>query len=258
MFRIIETELCKLKRYHIVWAGVFLMLLSILLTLFTSTADNGEIWTFSILVEQVIKNNTTMIFPMCITLIAGYIIMREERDDTLKSIVTIPISYRSLLCGKLAACAVISVFFGVCCAVFTVVAECIVGFGGFEIAMIPQVFFEITVNCFFLYIAVLPVIVISAQIAGGHMLGVVFAFAYGYGGMFVGNNMTLTNIYPIMASLGMIDYRSYDEAVHWNMPLCALSLCAMLALSMAVVMLTKVRETKKVKKRESAVRKKGW
>jgi len=69
MFRMIRTEIWKLKRYHIIWAGVFLMLLSVLLTIFSTTALDGTYWTFEHFAEQVIKNNVTMIFPMCITLI---------------------------------------------------------------------------------------------------------------------------------------------------------------------------------------------
>lgn len=82
MFRIVKTEIWKLKRYHMIWAGVFLMLLSVLLTLFSTTALDGTDWTFSYFTEQVIKNNFSMIFPMCITLLGGYIIAREERDDS--------------------------------------------------------------------------------------------------------------------------------------------------------------------------------
>ena len=69
MLRMIKTELWKLKRYHILWAGVLLMALSVLLALFSSTAQDGSVWTFPFLVEQVIKNNATTIFPVCITLI---------------------------------------------------------------------------------------------------------------------------------------------------------------------------------------------
>ncbi len=104
MAQIIKTELWKLKRYHVLWAGVLLMLLSVVLTLFTSTANDGSLWTFSFFAEQVIKNNTTTIFPVCITLIAGYMISRKETNDTLKSIITIPVAYRNLLCGKLIVC----------------------------------------------------------------------------------------------------------------------------------------------------------
>lgn len=92
MRTIVKTELLKLKRYHIIWAGIALMLLSVLLTLFTSMANDGSVWDFRYLIEQVIKNNMSMIFPMCIALIAGYIISREEKDDVLKNIITIPIS----------------------------------------------------------------------------------------------------------------------------------------------------------------------
>lgn len=112
MYRIIKTELWKLKRYHIIWAGILLMLLSVGITLFASTALDGTVWTFPHLVERVIQNNTTTIFPMCITLIAGYIIAREKSDDTLKSIMTIPVSYPALIGGKLIVCGFLSVFLG--------------------------------------------------------------------------------------------------------------------------------------------------
>ena len=107
MVRIIKTEFYKLKRYHILWAGVALMLLSVLLTLFTSMANDGSVWDFAYLTEQVIKNNMSMIFPMCISLIAGYMISREQTDDTLKNILTVPVSFKRLLTGKLIVCGVL-------------------------------------------------------------------------------------------------------------------------------------------------------
>ena len=81
MLVLLKTEFWKLKRYHMVWAGVFLMLLSVLLTVFSTTAQDGSVWTFSFFVEQVLKNNITTIFPMCIALITGYIISREGTDE---------------------------------------------------------------------------------------------------------------------------------------------------------------------------------
>ena len=108
----IKTELWKLKRYHMIWAGVLLMLLSVLLTVFATTALDGTVWTFSFFVEQVLKNNITTIFPMCIALITGYIINREGTDDTLKSILTIPVSFPALLFGKLTVCGLLSLFLG--------------------------------------------------------------------------------------------------------------------------------------------------
>ena len=55
MLVMMKTELWKLKRYHMIWAGVLLMLLSVLLTVFSTTALDGTVWTFPFFAEQVIK-----------------------------------------------------------------------------------------------------------------------------------------------------------------------------------------------------------
>lgn len=44
--------------------------------------------------------------------IAGYIIAREKSDDTLKSIITIPVSYPALIGGKLIVCGFLVRIFG--------------------------------------------------------------------------------------------------------------------------------------------------
>ena len=52
MFRVIKTEFLKLRRYFILWIGVSLMLLTVLVTLFTSLAEDGMVWDFLFLYEQ--------------------------------------------------------------------------------------------------------------------------------------------------------------------------------------------------------------
>lgn len=130
MFRVIKTEFLKLRRYFILWIGVSLMLLTVLVTLFTSMAEDGMVWDFLFLYEQVIKNFATLIFPMCITLITGYMISREYTDDTLKNIVVIPISFRKLMAGKLVVSAVLSLIMGMVCFLFTVAGAFIMGYDG--------------------------------------------------------------------------------------------------------------------------------
>lgn len=259
MVRIIKTEFYKLKRYHILWAGVALMLLSVLLTLFTSMANDGSVWDFAYLTEQVIKNNMSMIFPMCISLIAGYMISREQTDDTLKNILTVPVSFKRLLTGKLIVCGVLSIVFGLICSLFTVIAELIVGFPGFHFSLILQAVLQITAVNFFLYLAVLPIIIITSRKSSSFLIGVIVAFVYGYGGMFAAGNMTLANIYPITASLGMIHYRSYDAAVRWNTVTCMVSLVIVVAISAILILCMKEKEPKQVKKKaKKAAPKKGW
>ena len=259
MLRMVKTEIWKLKRYHMIWAGVLLMLLSVCLTVFSTTALDGTVWTFSFFAEQVIKNNVIMIFPMCIALIAGYIIAREGNDDTLKSILTIPVSYRNLLWGKLFVCALLSLFFGLVSAAFTVIADLMMGFPGISVASVLQTFIQMILNCLFLYIAVMPVIAFAARIPNGQMIGTIIAFVYGYCGMFASGNAALANIYPVTASLGFISYRSYDSAVHWNVCICLLSMVAALAVSAVFILTAKGNvPVKKVKKQKKPAAKKGW
>jgi len=259
MVRIVKTEFYKLKRYHILWAGVALMLLSVLLTLFTSMANDGSVWDFAYLTEQVIKNNMSMIFPMCISLIAGYMISREQTDDTLKNILTVPISFKKLLTGKLIVCGVLSIIFGLICSLFTIIAEMIVGFPGFEISLALKAALQITAVNFFLYLAVLPIIALTCRRAGSFLVGVIIAFVYGYGGMFAAGNMTLANLYPITASLGMVGYRSYDTAVNWNIGTCSCSLALAVVISAILILCMKEREAPQTKKKAKKVAsKKGW
>lgn len=201
----------------------------------------------------------SMIFPMCISLIAGYMISREQTDDTLKNILTVPVSFKRLLTGKLIVCGVLSIVFGLICSLFTVIAELIVGFPGFHFSLILQAVLQITAVNFFLYLAVLPIIIITSRKSSSFLIGVIVAFVYGYGGMFAAGNMTLANIYPITASLGMIHYRSYDAAVRWNTVTCMVSLVIVVAISAVLILCMKEKEPKQVKKKaKKAAPKKGW
>lgn len=203
--------------------------------------------------------------------ISGYFAEEEKRFaipynmvlasnvDTLKSIMTIPVSYPALIGGKLIVCGFLSVFLGMASTFFTVAAELLVGFPGFSVTAVIQALIQITLNTLFLYIAVTPIIAFTARIPNGHMIGVILAFVYGYGGMFAAGNMSLANLYPITASMGLIQYRSHDAAVHWNIGLCSLSMIVVLLISVAIVVTTKnVSSAKVVKKPKKTALKKGW
>ena len=223
----------KLKRYFIVWIGVSLMLLTVLLTLFTTMADDGMVWDYQFLFEQVVKHFVTMIFPMCITLISGYMISREYTDDTLKNIETLPISFRKLLAGKLIVSAILSLFLGIVCFVFTVIANFIMGYDGF--ALIPALtgLVQMALLGFFLYLTMLPIIVLTSRHKGSFLVGVIVAFVYGFIGMFA--NGTLQSIYPVSAALGLINYRAGAEGVMWNKGLCFISILIMCAIGIALM-----------------------
>ena len=103
-------------------------------------------------------------------------ISREGTDDTLKNILTVPLSFSALLAGKLAVCGLLSLFLGIVSTVFTVTASSLLGFPGGDFPAVMQAGLQITFNCLFLYIAVLPIIAIAARIPNGD-LGVILGAA---------------------------------------------------------------------------------
>lgn len=244
MVIIIKTEFVKLKRYFIIWIGVSLMLLTVLLTLFTTMADDGMVWDFQFLFEQVVKNFVTMIFPMCITLISGYMISREYTDDTLKNIETLPISFQKLLAGKLIVSAVLSLFLGAVCFAFTVIANFIMGYDGF--ALLPAItgLVQMTLLGFFLYLTMLPIIVLTSRQKGSFLVGVIVAFVYGFIGMFA--NGALQSIYPVTAALGIINYRAGAEGIAWNIGLCFISVLTMCAVGIALMFIKSKPQEKEI------------
>ena len=71
--------------------------------------------------------------------------------------------------------------------------------------------------------------------------------------------MTLANLYPITASLGMVGYRSYDTAVNWNIGICSCSLALAVVISAILILCMKEREATQTKKKTKKVAlKKGW
>ena len=118
---------------------------------------------------------------------------------------------------------------------------------------------QITAVNFFLYLAVLPIIALTCRKAGSFLVGLIISFVYGYGGMFAAGNVTLANLYPITASLGMVGYRSYDTAVNWNIGTCFCSLVFAVVISAILILCMKEREATQTKKKVKKVApKKGW
>ena len=134
MGNIISTELLKIKRYSVVKAGLVKMSLSVLMSCFYSTASTNKVWDFQYFIQQVIISNCTLFFPIIITLVAVYIISRETTDDTLKSILTVPISYKKLLIAKFWLLLFLTIVFSIFNALLSI---CFNAFLGFSVNVKP-------------------------------------------------------------------------------------------------------------------------
>ena len=152
--------------------------------------------------------------------------------------------------------AILSLFLGIVCFVFTVIANFIMGYDGF--ALIPALtgLVQMALLGFFLYLTMLPIIVLTSGYKGSFLVGVIVAFVYGFIGMFA--NGTLQSIYPVSAALGLINYRAGAEGVMWNKGLCFISILIMCAIGIALMFVKQKPEKREAKKTQHTAPKKGW
>ena len=87
MICIIKAEFIKLKRLHILLIGMIGMTFPSILSIFTQKVSIPEKqirnFDFTTLFNHTLWNSTTIFMPVIFTLIGGYLINREYKDDTL-------------------------------------------------------------------------------------------------------------------------------------------------------------------------------
>lgn len=167
MTAIIKTEFQKMKRYHILLIALIGMFCSPLLSAFFTVCHEqcikGPLLCLAALLESTIWGNAQIFLPVMITLTGGYLINREYTDDTLKNILTVPVSFHRFLWGKLLTSGILAVGFGI----YSFFAAIIVGF----FAGLPKAGFSVLTGYFFqmaglsvcIYIVVLPLLIMTAE-----------------------------------------------------------------------------------------------
>ena len=100
---------------------------------------------------------------------------REYTDDTLKNILTIPLSFRKFLAGKLAAVGLLAILMGVYSLLATVIVGLVAGLSGFGGLVLLKGLLQMIGLSIAIYIVVLPLIGICGRRPGMFMSGSVFA-----------------------------------------------------------------------------------
>ena len=85
---------------------------------------------FSTLFENVVWGNTQMFFPISLVMIGSWLIDRESTHDTLKNIMTIPVSMPKMLGAKLFWVGILAVLLGIYSVGVTLLTGLTVGLSG--------------------------------------------------------------------------------------------------------------------------------
>lgn len=235
LLKCIFTEFAKLKRYSVLWVGVAVVLCSTLLAAIQSASEGGAI-PYAVFSGNVIWNNFSLAFPFFIVLLGGFLIDREYTDDTLKDLLTVPVSFGQMLLSKLIVTGILTVLFGLLSFVSAVLAGLIIlRCGGFSPAALGVSLVQLVGVAFFNFLAVSPLIAGFGRKRGAFFIGVGIAFFYGFCGIFMAGN-GLPDVYPITAGLGIVGYTGQTGSGGTPLTGHPLTGCAVLALMVGITL----------------------
>lgn len=220
--KMIRLELLKLRRTSLLWVGVAAGMLAILVSFYLAAADRMTQYTVSIFMGNIVANNQSSLFPFVAVLTVGRMMEWERTSHTLRGILTVPVDFSALLTAKLEAGVPLTLGYSLLQWVLGVGCCLVLHLPGLQAGALLGDLLVLACSNLCVYIAVLPVIALSAQFAGGYLAGTVFAVFYGFCSIFA-NSHGFTALYPVCACnllLGLAD----------DAPTPARRLCALLSL----------------------------
>ena len=141
-----------------------------------------------------------MILPISLVMIGGWLIDRENTHDTMKNLLTVPVSYLKLLGGKLAVTGLLSLLFGLYSVAVTVLTGTLAGLPGLTPGVILQQGGQVVAAALTTFLVCMPMILIFGQMRGAYLGGSILTFFLGYCILFFKSGFLLS-AYPFSAAL---------------------------------------------------------
>ena len=258
MIDIIFTEIGKLKRYPILKAGLIVVILSDLFGFVPVLANDGVRKDFTLLMNNILESNCVYFFPAMIILIGGFIARREYTDDTLENILTVPVSLRKLLLGKVFVLFFMTILFSAFSVLSGILLCFAAGLPDCTLPFLVEWTARIILGNALLFVAVLPFTIVSTLFADAVYACTATGFVYGF---FASMESAMLNYHPVKAVLILVDPQcgaGYDF-VHYSKVVASITLLAIFLISAALFVLLKPAGTQsKARTLKKITRVKGW
>lgn len=235
MKTLLWAESVKLKRSKIVWIAIFLAIMVAFIVFMQGQFQYygkryvDEVTWYMTATQSL---GSLYVFPAIIALMGGYIICRENQDDTMKSLALIPISVSNLVGVKLIVTAIFSVAQYAFLFVVTLTVEAILHSSLLDSGMVLRFAKIYFLEGICLFLAVSPIIAIVYRLKKGYWLALIFAEVYSFFGLFAGMQSTMRFLYPITAAFCVA---GYYEATPVQFAISLFSLLACGGLSVMII-----------------------
>ena len=238
----VAAELRKLRGTALLPIGAVSGAAAIGISLYLAAADTTTAYTFPLFAGNVIANTMEELLPFTAALVVGQMMERERSCGTLKNILAVPVSFRRLLAAKLAAGAWLVVLYALLQWGLSLAACALLGLPGLTGGSAAWALGMLLGNDLCVYAALLPVLALAAQFAGGYAAGIGFALFYGFCGV-IATGHGWTALYPPTAVTVLLRLRV--DPTPRELACAALSLLASLGLAVALTACARDRSGEK-------------
>ena len=180
MWSILKGEWHKLRRCQILLVGIVALTLCPVAQYGVQLLINPELqdqsFDFLKLFANVIWGNTQIFLPISLVMIGGWLIDRENTNDTMKNLLTVPVSYPKLLGGKLIVTIFLSILFGIYSVAVTVLTGTLAGLDGLSAAVLLRQGVQLVAAAFNTSLVCMPMILIFGQMRGAYLGGSLLTF----------------------------------------------------------------------------------
>lgn len=149
---------------------------------------------------------TFFVLPAVISLLGSYMICREEDDDTIKSLLLIPVNESKLIFAKMIIAFLFSIFIYLLLFLIVFLTESILHFSDLSVKIVLyflKIYFLQGVGIF---LAISPIIVLVSYMKKSYWIALVLTEIYSFAGIFMSMSNTLKTFYPITAAFGVSGY----------------------------------------------------
>lgn len=209
MRNLLWAELQKIRRSNIVWITIFATVMVAVIVFiqgwftYNGSRDIDSAGWYMTMAQPLA---TVFVLPAVISLLGSYMICREEDEDTIKSLLLIPVNETKLIATKMIITFLFSIFIYLLLFAIAFLTEAILHLSDLSVGMVSdslKIYFLQGVGIF---LVISPIIALVSYMKKGYWIALVLTEMYSFAGIFMSMSNTLKTFYPITAVFGVSGY----------------------------------------------------
>jgi ABC-type transport system involved in multi-copper enzyme maturation permease subunit len=209
MRNLLWAELQKIRRSNIVWIAVFatvMVAVSVFMQGWFTYNGSRDIDSAGWYMTMAQPLATIFILPAVISLLGSYMICREEDEDTIKSLLLIPVNETKLIATKMIITFLFSIFIYLLLFAIAFLTEAILHLSDLSAGMVLDFLRIYFLQGVGIFLVISPIIALVSYMKKGYWIALVLTEMYSFAGLFMSMSNTLKTFYPITAVFGVSGY----------------------------------------------------